>query len=150
MRRPTPQQRNTAWWPALAAGALWAAASLPGCSATAAGAPPGQTTAQPAAAVGLWPVDLVVDQAALLEGRAVDVSGRFAGWSGPCAGSPPRTRSDWMLTGAKGCLYVSGPLPAGVEAPPSRASLGAQLQLRGVLQRADDGRPYLLVTAPAE
>ncbi len=72
------------------------------------------------------------------------MNGRFAGWSGPCREGAPRTRSDWMLVDDAGrCLYVSGPLPPGVAAPPDRSSLGQALTLTVVREATPDGQPYL-------
>ena len=73
----------------------------------------------------------------------VTVTGRYAGWSGPCKGAPPRTRSDWMLVDGTACIYVSGPVPVGLAPPPDPASHGQGTVVEGRVERADDGRLYL-------
>jgi hypothetical protein len=84
---------------------------------------------------------------ASLNGETVTVQGRFAGWSGGCAGGAPRSRSDWMLIQQDGstaaCVYVSGALPSGVSAPPDTVSNGQPLTLRGRVERSEDGRLFL-------
>jgi hypothetical protein len=85
----------------------------------------------------------LVEQRASLRGRVVTVNGRFAGWSGRCAGPPPRNRSDWMLVDDTQCVYVTGPLPPGISAPPSTVSNGQPLSLRALVVLSDDGRVYL-------
>ena len=90
----------------------------------------------------------LVTQAAAYRGQVVNASGTFAGWTGPCRGAPPRRRSDWMLVDGTACLYVSGPLPAGITAPPDAASMGRPVRVRGQLLFSDDGRPYLLQASP--
>ena len=59
-------------------------------------------------------------------------------------------RSDWMLAEGKRCLYVSGPVPAGVTPPPDLASIGAALRVKATLRRSADGRPYLEAEAARE
>lgn len=116
---------------ALCLGGACAAPAGPAASATAADVPLG--VAQVLAHASAW------------QGRTLVVNGAFAGWTGPCKGAPPRTRSDWMLTEANACLYVTGPVPAGLTPPPDIVSNGRPVQLRARLERADDGRPYLVV-----
>ncbi|MBX3620728.1 MAG: hypothetical protein KF891_12190 [Rhizobacter sp.] len=111
------------------------------CAGPAGSAPEGASAAQPLG------VAQVLAHADALQGRTLTVTGRFAGWTGPCRGAPPRTRSDWMLAEASACLYVTGPVPAGLTPPPDTVSNGRAVQLRGRLERADDGRPYLVVPA---
>ncbi|ARN22810.1 hypothetical protein A4W93_24475 [Piscinibacter gummiphilus] len=89
----------------------------------------------------------IADALAAPAGTTLRVSGRFAGWSGGCTGGPPRTRSDWMLVDADGrCLYVSGPVPAGLVPPPDAASNGTAITVTGRREASPDGRPYLLHT----
>lgn len=116
------------------------------CSACAGqGGSAAPATPQAAAAHLPLGVTQLLAQATALEGRTLLVSGRFAGWTGPCKGAPPRTRSDWMLTDAQACVYVSGPVPAGLTPPPDTVSNGRPVLLQARLERADDGRPYLVV-----
>jgi hypothetical protein len=50
------------------------------------------------------------------EGMRLSLTGIFKGWKGKCKGSPPVTRSDWMIADDTACLYVSGPIPTGLQA----------------------------------
>lgn len=89
----------------------------------------------------------IADALAAPAGTTLRVTGRFAGWAGGCTGGPPRTRSDWMLVDADGrCLYVSGPVPAGIAAPPASTSSGTAVTVSGRREATPDGRPYLLHT----
>ena len=85
----------------------------------------------------------LVAQPAAWRGRSVTVRGQFAGWVGGCEGPPPRSRSDWMLVDAKSCIYVSGPVPQGLAAPPDMASYGRAVTVHAQVELTDDGRPYL-------
>ena len=76
-------------------------------------------------------------------GGPVTVKGRYAGWKGACKGSPPRTRSDWMLVDDTSCIYVSGPVPSGLTAPPDPTSEGTPVVVHGRVERAEDGRLYV-------
>lgn len=89
------------------------------------------------------PLAELLGRQAELQGQVVSVTGRFAGWSGACTGLPPRTRSDWMLVDDTHCVYVTGPVPEGISAPPDRASNGRPLTVRGRVAAADDGRVFL-------
>jgi hypothetical protein len=50
------------------------------------------------------------------EGMRLSLTGVFKGWKGKCKGSPPVSRSDWMIAEGTACLYVNGPLPKGLQA----------------------------------
>jgi hypothetical protein len=90
-------------------------------------------------------VKQVLEHSADWEGKVFTVTGQFAGWTGGCKGMPPRTRSDWMLVDGADCVYVSGPLPAGVVAPPDTASNGKVLALRVKAERhMETKKIYLL------
>ena len=71
--------------------------------------------------------------------KSVTVTGVFQGWRGPCRSGPPVSRSDWMITGSSGCLYVNGPVPAGLN--PAEPS-GEKITVTGVI-RLKTGMPYL-------
>ncbi len=90
-------------------------------------------------------VDAVVAQKAQLAGQVLSVTGAFMGWQGKCMGKPPRSRSDWMLQGEHSCLYVSGPLPSGLNLPGGKKELGKAVTVRGQLQLTTQGEPYLLI-----
>ena len=73
-------------------------------------------------------------------GKSLVISGAFQGWSGSCKGSPPVSRQDWMLEQAGLCVYVHGPLPAGMQAMSAK---GEAVVVSGVLKLTEQGVPYL-------
>lgn len=73
------------------------------------------------------------------ESATVTLVGAFQGWRGPCKGGPPVSRSDWMITGASGCLYVNGPVPDGLN--PAKPA-GEKITVTGMV-RLKAGIPYL-------
>jgi len=76
----------------------------------------------------------------------VTVTGVFHGWRGPCLGVPPVSRSDWMIADASGCIYVSGPIPSGLDAA---KPAGEKISVTGVV-RLKKGRPYIDASAVPE
>jgi hypothetical protein len=71
--------------------------------------------------------------------KSVNIKGVFQGWRGPCRSGPPVSRSDWMITGTSGCLYVNGPVPAGLN---PAEPFGEKITVTGVI-RLKMGMPYL-------
>ncbi|MFO1433196.1 MAG: hypothetical protein U1F76_24335 [Candidatus Competibacteraceae bacterium] len=90
-------------------------------------------------------VDAAVAQKTQLAGQILDVTGAFMGWQGKCTGKPPRSRSDWMLQGEHSCLYVSGPVPSGLNLPGGKKEIGKTVTVRGQLQLTNQGQPYLVI-----
>jgi hypothetical protein len=74
------------------------------------------------------------------EGKTVTVEGFYQGWQGGY-GSPPVTRSDWLVGDATGWLYVTGK-PAGNLDPLD--DIGRQLTVTGQIELTPDGEPYLV------
>jgi len=72
------------------------------------------------------------------EGKAVTIEGKYLGWKGGF-GSPPVTRSDWLVQDATGWLYVTGK-PAGLD-PVS--DIGRPIKVTGLVRITKDGEPYL-------
>lgn len=102
---------------------------------------PAMTSETPASPLS---IALVLKDAQRLNEREVTIEGLYAGWWGKCQGGPPMSRSDWMIEDGKGaCLYVHGPFPLGIERPPSRASMGQALKLKGKLRTSPQGQAYL-------
>lgn len=75
-------------------------------------------------------------------GTVLTLTGRFRGWSGPCTGSPPATRSDWMFEDGTGCIYVTGALPAGLNAAVPQ---GEEIVVEVVVKTGADNAPYLSI-----
>lgn len=76
----------------------------------------------------------------LYEGQTVIVDGVYQGWQGGY-GSPPVTRSDWLVEDAAGWLYVTGK-PAGDLDP--LGDIGRQITVTGQVKLTEEGEPYLV------
>jgi len=77
---------------------------------------------------------------ALYEGQTITIEGVYQGWQGGY-GSPPVTRSDWLLEDASGWLYVTGK-PAGELNP--LVDVGRPLMVTGQVELTQEGEPYLV------
>jgi hypothetical protein len=76
----------------------------------------------------------------LYEGQTVTIEGVYQGWQGGY-GSPPVTRSDWLLEDTTGWLYVTGE-PAGDLNPLD--DIGRPLKVTGQVELTEEGEPYLV------
>jgi hypothetical protein len=85
----------------------------------------------------------IIENAKRLKGKSVVVSGLFSGWSGKCLGSPPKTRSDWMLESDNVCIYVSGPTPEGTSARPPAKGIGLTVEIEGTVFLDKNNKPYI-------
>jgi len=72
------------------------------------------------------------------EGKAVTIEGEYEGWKAGF-GSPPVTRSDWLVQDATGWLYVTGK-PAGLD---PLGDVGRSIKVTGLVRITKDGEPYL-------
>jgi len=72
------------------------------------------------------------------EGRVVTIEGEYLGWKGGY-GSPPVTRSDWLVQDATGWLYVTEK-PAGLD---PLHDVGYSIEVTGLVRLTKDGEPYL-------
>jgi len=72
------------------------------------------------------------------EGKAVIIEGNYQGWKAGF-GSPPVTRSDWLVQDATGWLYVTGK-PAGLD---PLGDVGLPIKVTGLVKITEDGKPYL-------
>jgi len=77
---------------------------------------------------------------ALYEGQTVTIEGVYQGWQGGY-GSPPVTRSDWLVEDATGWLYVTGE-PAGDLNPLD--DIGRPITVTGQVELTGEGEPYLV------
>jgi hypothetical protein len=90
-------------------------------------------------------IQAIKDNPDLYAGMTVRLTGRFKGWKGSCQGSPPKSRSDWMIADDTGCMYVSGRVPKGLQPMfPEDESI----ELTGVVRLTRFGGPYLEVRSP--
>lgn len=72
------------------------------------------------------------------EGKTVTIEGEYLGWKGGY-GSPPVTRSDWLVQDATGWLYVTGK-PSGLD---PLHDVGHPIKVTGLVKTTKDGEPYL-------
>jgi hypothetical protein len=72
------------------------------------------------------------------EGKAVAIEGEYQGWQGGF-GSPPVTRSDWLVQDATGWLYVTGKA-AGLD---PLSDVGRPIKVTGLVKLSQEGEPYL-------
>ena len=72
------------------------------------------------------------------EGKVVTIEGMYQGWKGGY-GSPPVTRSDWLVEDATGWLYVTGK-PAGLD---PLGDVGHPIKVTGQVKLTEEGEPYL-------
>jgi len=72
------------------------------------------------------------------EERVVTIEGVYQGWKGGY-GSPPVTRSDWLVQDATGWLYVTGK-PAGLD---PLDDVGHPIKVTGQVELTKEGEPYL-------
>jgi len=72
------------------------------------------------------------------EGKVVTIEGKYQGWKWG-VGSPPVTRSDWLVQDATGWLYVTGK-PAGLD---PLGDVGRPIKVMGVVKITEEGEPYL-------
>ncbi len=72
------------------------------------------------------------------EGQIVTLTTEYRGWESGY-GSPPVTRSDWLIKDSSGVIYVTGRAPEGLDPLTSR---GTAVSVTGTV-RLNDGKPYL-------
>ena len=72
------------------------------------------------------------------EGKTVTLTGEYRGWE-PGHGSPPVTRSDWVLKDESGAIYVSGRVSPGLDPV---EDCGRELTVRGII-RVINNQAYL-------
>jgi hypothetical protein len=72
------------------------------------------------------------------EGQKVTLNGEYRGWEGGY-GSPPVTRSDWVLKDSTGGIYVTGQSPTRYDPNTDR---GRSAIVTGVV-KTKDGKPFI-------
>ena len=72
------------------------------------------------------------------EGEAVTISGEYRGWE-PGHGSPPVTRSDWVLKDETGAIYVTGEVSPGLDPV---EDIGTKITVNGIV-RVKDNQSYI-------
>jgi len=78
------------------------------------------------------------------DGRIFDLVGYFRGWNllNEARGNPPVTRSDWVIADNSGAVYVTGAMPAGLNAG-SRNDIWNVVKLRAAVVYVRNGTSYL-------
>lgn len=87
-------------------------------------------------------INIIKQNPTLYEGRQVQVSGSYRGWESG-HGSPPITRSDWVIQDATGSLYVTGN-SMGLSYP---ADIGKPVVITGII-RLKNGQTYIEILPP--
>ena len=72
------------------------------------------------------------------EGETVTLSGEYRGWEGG-HGSPPVTRSDWVLKDETGSIYVTGKVSPGLDPV---EDIGKKITVCGIV-RLKDNQAYI-------
>jgi len=80
----------------------------------------------------------IISEPAEYEGKTVTVSGEYRGWEAG-HGSPPVTRSDWVVKDNTGSIYVTGKVSPGLDPYDDR---GKQITVSGIV-RVKDGQAYI-------
>lgn len=88
-------------------------------------------------------VDTVAKEPANWAGKKVKVTGNFSGWKGKCTGSPPVSRSDWMIDGNTACMYVNGRLPPELSSIPPARGIGKLIVVTGEIFIDRNGKAYI-------
>ncbi len=74
----------------------------------------------------------IYENPAVFDGRVVEVSGRFMGWTGCRAPTQMATRSDWTLRDDETCIYVSGGFPKGLR-PRNKKDMGREIRIKALV-----------------
>jgi hypothetical protein len=77
---------------------------------------------------------------ALYEGQTVIIEGVYQGWQGGY-GSPPVTRSDWLVEDNTGWLYVTGKPAGDLDL---LGDIGRPVKITGQVELTEEGEPYLV------
>ena len=72
------------------------------------------------------------------EGKTVTIVGEYRGWEGG-HGSPPVTRSDWVLKDETGSIYVTGKVSPGLD---PTEDIGKEITVHGIV-RVKGGQAYI-------
>jgi hypothetical protein len=74
------------------------------------------------------------------ENEVITVCGQYRGWQGEGLKNPLITRSDWVVKGSTGAIYVTGKFPAGLG---KNVTLGTEIVIKGQLLLSKDNVPYI-------
>jgi len=83
-------------------------------------------------------IDNIVDNPKIYEGQKVTLKGEYRGWESG-NGSPPVTRSDWVLKDNSGVIYITGGKPDNFD--PVK-DIGKQVTVTGTV-KTKDGKAYI-------
>jgi len=80
----------------------------------------------------------IISNPAEYEGKTVTLAGEYRGWE-PGYGSPPVTRSDWILKDETGGIYITGRVSPGLDPV---EDIGKKVTVYGVV-RVKDNQAYI-------
>ncbi len=106
-------------------------ASSSGEKSTPSGAPPAAMKGAPPS------ISEIYDNPAAFDGRVVEMTGRFMGWTGCRAPTRMATRSDWTLADDETCIYVSGGFPQNLR-PRNKKDMDREVRIKGMVIRDGD------------
>jgi hypothetical protein len=105
---------------------------------------PGPTSSQPAVQPTPPPTNPIlsniigdiIKSPGEFDGKTVEIVGYFRGWDllDEAGGSPPVTRSDWVIADNSGAIYVTGLLPKGLD-PASKEEAWTVIRLAAIVTR---------------
>ena len=87
---------------------------------------------------GTTAIGSILDNPEKYQGQRVVVSGTYQGMKAEY-GSPPVTRSDWVIKDDTGWIYVTGIIP---RLNPYR-DIGRSITVYGIVKVTDSGQPYI-------
>lgn len=93
--------------------------------------------AEKAATAPLTIAEITANTAAYV-GKTVLLSGEYRDWEAG-HGSPPVTRSDWILKDGTAAIYVTGKIPSGLD---PQKDMGKKVTVQGIV-KVKDGRVYI-------
>jgi hypothetical protein len=91
------------------------------------------------APVGITLIGAIKQNPVVYEGQTVTISGEYRGWEGG-HGSPPVTRSDWVVQDNTGSIYITGS-SLGLRYPDD---LGKVIKVNGIV-KLKNGQPYIYI-----
>jgi len=82
----------------------------------------------------------IIDHPGQLAGQTVEIIGYYRGWDllKEVQGTPPVTRSDWVIADSSGAIYVTGVGPQGLD-PASKEATTKIIRLVATVQQNQNG-----------
>lgn len=94
----------------------------------------------------LYPSDIssIIEYPEGYIGEEMVIEGLFMGWKG-APGTPPVTRSDWVISNGIDSIYVTGGFPMGLN-PVEAEDIGTEISIQGIIRKInfDDQIVYFI------